>query len=72
MTTTTGEPKKASVPDKFTEVVLTFEDSSVSTECTPELCPILCAMCGKRCQELGKPLCREANPNFLRRIQRLC
>lgn len=69
----TGEEtlKKASVP-KQTEVVLTFEDASVTTECTPELCPLLCTLCGKRCQELGKPLCREANPEFLKRIKRIC
>jgi hypothetical protein len=64
--------KKASVPDKSTEVVFTFEDASVTTECSPETCAILCTLCGKRCQELGKPVCREANPDFLRRIKRFC
>jgi hypothetical protein len=28
----------------------------------PEAIPILCSICGKRCKELRKPLCTNANP----------
>lgn len=46
-----------------TEVALTFEGQTVTTNWFhPELTPISCALCGKQCQEKGKPLCVNANP----------
>ena len=46
-----------------TEVALTFDGQSVTTDWFhPGLTPISCALCGKKCQEKGKPLCVNANP----------
>jgi hypothetical protein len=38
------------------------DGSMTSDWVQPEMIPVICATCGKRCKELRKPLCRNANP----------
>jgi hypothetical protein len=53
-----------SVPEQtYTEVALTFEGLSVSSDWFhPELSSMVCALCGKKCIEKGKTMCVNANP----------
>jgi hypothetical protein len=50
-------------PVAFTEITLTFEDDTVTSEWFhPDLSPVMCVLCGKKCQERNEPLCVNANP----------
>ena len=58
-----SKPNTVQSPEVTTEVALTFEGLKVTTDWFhPGLTPVACALCGKQCQEKGKPLCVNANP----------
>jgi hypothetical protein len=45
------------------ELDLTFEGNKISgVWYHPDLADFVCAICGKQCKELGKPICVNVNP----------
>lgn len=62
-TPNTEKSKRTENKDSATEITLTFEGDKVTgVWYHPELESLLCKLCGKRCKELGKPVCVNINP----------
>ena len=55
----------SSIPTSVSERTqkLTFDGDQITSDWfQPEMAKVMCEICGKRCKELHKPLCVNANP----------